>query len=208
MEVDPKGAGFDPARLERITAHMERSYIENGKLAGAQVLVSRHGRPAYFRSFGLRDRDRKAPMQEDTIFRIYSMTKPITSVALMQLFEQGYFQLDDQLSRVIPEWKSHLVYVSGGVDDMETKPPQSPMTFRHLLSHSGGLTYGGTNHPVDKVYRRVGASREQGETLRGCVQKLAQVALRYEPGQAGRYSLSTGVCGYLVEATSGRPFDV
>ncbi|MFQ5380108.1 MAG: serine hydrolase domain-containing protein [Dehalococcoidia bacterium] len=207
MEADATRAGFDAGRLDRITAHMERNYIDNGKVAGAQVLVSRHGIPAYFHSFGLRDRERQAPMRADTIFRIYSMTKPITSVALMQLFEQGYFQLDDRVSRVIPEWKDHQVYVAGGADDMETKLPETPMTFRHVLSHTGGLTYGATNHPVDKVYRRVGVNREQGETLRGFVEKLAQVPLRYEPGQAWMYSLSTDVCGYLVEALSGRRFD-
>ena len=208
MEVDAKAAGFDPARIERITGHMERNYIENRKVVGAQVMVSRHGAPAYFRSFGQMDREREEPMRDDTIFRIYSMSKPITSVALMQLFEQGHFQLNDPVSRVIPEWKGQRVYVSGDADDMETKEPDQPMTFRHVLSHSGGLTYGATNHPVDKIYRRVGVNREPGETLRSFAEKLAEVPLRYEPGEAWMYSYSTDVCGYLVEAISGMPFDV
>ncbi len=208
MDVDAKTAGFDPARIERITGHMERNYIENRKVVGAQVMVSRHGTPAYFRSFGQMDREREEPMRDDTIFRIYSMSKPITSVALMQLFEQGHFQLNDPVSRVIPEWKGQRVYVSGDADNMETKEPDQPMTFRHVLSHSGGLTYGATNHPVDKIYRRVGVNREPGETLRSFAEKLAEVPLRYEPGEAWMYSYSTDVCGYLVEAISGMPFDV
>jgi CubicO group peptidase (beta-lactamase class C family) len=109
---------------------------------------------------------------------------------------------------VIPEWKGHRVYVSGDADNMETKEPEGPMTFRHVLSHTGGLTYGGTNHPVDKIYRRVGVNRDSGETLRTFVEKLAGVPLMYEPGTRWMYSLSTDVCGYLVEAISGVPFDV
>ncbi|MEZ4492117.1 MAG: serine hydrolase domain-containing protein [Dehalococcoidia bacterium] len=209
MNIDARAAGFDAERIERISGHMERNYIENRKVVGAQVMVSRHGVPAYFRSFGQMDREREEPMRDDTIFRIYSMTKPITSVALMQLFEEGHFQLNDPVSRVIPEWKGQRVYVAGGdADAMETKEPDQPMTFRHVLSHSGGLTYGGTNHPVDKIYRRVGVNRDEGETLRTFVEKLAEVPLMYEPGQAWMYSLSTDVCGYLVEAISGVPFDV
>lgn len=207
MDLDPRAGGFDPARLERITAHIDSNYIAPGKIAGCQVLVSRHGQPAYFRSFGHMDRERQKPMADDTIFRIYSMSKPITSVALMTLFEQGRFQLNDPVSRFIPEWRDHKVWVSGDVDEMELKAPERPMTMRHVLSHTGGLTYGGTNHPVDKVYRRLGVNRDRSETLRTFIEKLAQVPLRYEPGDAWLYSLSTDVCGYLVEAISGKPFD-
>jgi CubicO group peptidase (beta-lactamase class C family) len=203
----PEQAGFDAGRLERITDHLCRNYIEPGKIAGCQVLVSRHGTPAYHRSLGSMDLERQKPMQDDTIFRIYSMTKPITSVALMQLFERGAFQLNDPVSRFIPEWKDHRVWVSGDGDEMETKAPETPMTFRHVLSHSGGLTYGATNHPVDKVYRRVGVNRDRTETLATFIEKLAQVPLRYEPGAAWMYSISTDVCGALVERISGMPFD-
>jgi len=207
MDLDPRAGGFDPARLERITAHIDSNYIAPGKIAGCQVLVSRHGQPAYFRSFGHMDRERQKPMASDTIFRIYSMSKPITSVALMTLFEQGRFQLNDPVHRYIPEWRDHKVWVSGDADEMELKTPERPMTMRHVLSHTGGLTYGGTNHPVDKVYRRLGVNRDRSETLRTFIEKLAQVPLRYEPGDAWLYSLSTDVCGYLVEAISGMPFD-
>ncbi len=207
METDPRGAGFDPARLERITGHLNANYIEPGKIAGCQVVVSRHGQPAYFRSFGLMDRERSKPMADDTIFRIYSMTKPITSVALMTLYEQGHFQLNDPVHRFIPEWRDQKVWVSGDVDEMELETPGQPMTMRHVLSHTAGLTYGATNHPVDKAYRRHGVNRDRSETLRTFIEKLALVPLRYQPGERWMYSFATDVCGYLVEAISGQPFD-
>ncbi|MGE5596636.1 MAG: serine hydrolase domain-containing protein [Hyphomicrobiales bacterium] len=207
MATAPESLGFAPGRLDRITGHIERNYIQPGKIAGAQVLVARHGETAYFHSFGCRDRERQAPMTDDTIFRIYSMTKPITSVALMTLYEQGHFQLNDPVSRVIPEWRDQKVWVSGEGDAMELADPEQPMTFRHVLSHTGGLTYGGTNHPVDRAYREQGVARGQGETLRTFVEKLAKVPLRYQPGTRWMYSYSTDVCGYLVEAISGKPFD-
>ncbi len=208
MDVRPKEAGFDPDRLDRITQHLERNYIEPGKIVGCQVLVSRHGIPAYYGSFGCADRERSAPMRDDTIFRIYSMSKPITSVALMTLYEQGHFQLNDPVSRVIPEWRDMRVWVSGSGTEMETEPVEQPMTFRHVLSHTGGLSYGWSDHPVDRAYIREGVNRQRdGETLRGMIEKMANVPLFYQPGRSWLYSLSTDVCGYLVEAISGKPFD-
>ena len=207
MELNPEEAGFDPARLNRITEFLDRNYIQPGKIAGCQVLVARHGQNAYFESLGCADLERQAPMREDTIFRIYSMTKPITSVALMQLYEQGHFQLNDPVSRVVPGWRDQKVWVSGDADNMELKSPDTPMTFRHVLSHSGGLTYGATNHPVDKIYRRLGVNRDRSETLGTFMERIGQAPLRYEPGTAWMYSLSTDVCGGLVEAISGMSFD-
>lgn len=207
MDVKPDKAGLSASRLERITDHINRNYMDAGKISGCQILVSRHGYPAYFKSFGMMDLERNKAMSDDAIFRIYSMSKPITSVALMQLYEKGYFQLNDPVSRIIPQWKDHRVYVSGEGEGMETIEPTRPMTFRHLLSHSGGLTYGNTDHPVDEVYKNHDVGRRKGDTLRTFIEKLAHVPLRYEPGQAWMYSLSTDVCGYLVEALSGQPFD-
>ncbi|MEP6872338.1 MAG: serine hydrolase domain-containing protein [Anaerolineaceae bacterium] len=207
MNVDPRAAGFVPERLARITEHLDRNYIQPGKIAGCQTLVSRHGQVAYFRSQGQMDLARQKPMADDTIFRIYSMSKPITSVALMSLYEQGCFQLNDPVSRFIPEWTDQQVYVSGDAADMVTRTPERPMTMRHILSHSGGLSYGATNHPVDKMYRREGVNRDRNETLRIFVQKLAKVPLHFAPGEHWLYSFSTDVCGYLVEAISGQPFD-
>ena len=207
MELAPKRAGFSAERLGRITDHLNRNYIEPGKIAGCQVAVARHGENAYFKSFGLMDRERRASMADDTIFRIYSMTKPITSIALMTLFEQGHFQLNDPVSRFIPEWRGHKVWEAGEGARMEFVDPVRPMTMRHVLSHTGGLTYGATNHPVDRVYREQGVQRGSGETLESFVQKLARVPLRYQPGDHWMYSFSTDVCGYLVEAISGKRFD-
>jgi CubicO group peptidase (beta-lactamase class C family) len=207
MELAPKRAGFSPERLGRITDHLNHNYIEPGKVSGCQVLVSRHGFPAYFKSFGLADIERRRALADDAIFRIYSMTKPITSIALMTLFEQGHFQLNDPVSRFIPEWRGHKVWIKGDGADMELAVPEHPMTMRHVLSHSGGLTYGATNHPVDKVYRAVNLNRGAGETLDSFVQKLARVPLRYVPGEHWMYSFSTDVCGYLVQAISKKRFD-
>jgi CubicO group peptidase (beta-lactamase class C family) len=216
MDTTHTWTGLAADRLERIGEHLNRNYIEPGKIAGCQVAVSRHGHLAYSKSFGQMDRERGKAMADDTIFRIYSMSKPITSVALMTLYERGFFQLDDPVSRYIPEWKDHKVWVAGEGDKMETAAPTTPMSFRHVLSHSGGLTYGSlletlgapaTGHPVDQVYGKLGVRRGEGETLRDFAMKLAQVPLRYQPGERWMYSLSTDVCGYLVEAISGKRFD-
>jgi CubicO group peptidase (beta-lactamase class C family) len=206
MERAPKRAGFSAERLNRITDHLDRNYIEPGKIAGCQTIVARQGEVAYFKSFGLMDRERRKPMSDDAIFRIYSMTKPITSIALMTLFEQGHFQLNDPVSRFIPQWRGHQVWVSGEGEKMELAAPVRPMTMRNVLGHTGGLTYGATNHPVDRVYRAQGVQRA-GETLASFVDKLARVPLRYQPGEHWMYSFSTDVCGYLVEAISGKRFD-
>jgi CubicO group peptidase (beta-lactamase class C family) len=203
--VAPERAGFSTERLERITAHIERNYIRTGKLVGCQIGILRRGYLAYSRSFGLSDRERGRGMTDDAIFRIYSMTKPITSVALMSLYEQGHFQLNDPISRYIPQWADQRVWVSGEGAAMQTVPPSQPITFRHVLSHSAGLTYGATDHPVDQVYREHGVRR--GENLEEFIGKLAQVPLRYQPGERWMYSYATDVCGYLVEAISGKPLD-
>jgi CubicO group peptidase (beta-lactamase class C family) len=216
MELAPKHTGLSTARLERITEHLERNYIAPGKIAGCQVAVARHGHLAYFRSFGQMDRERGKAMSDDAIFRIYSMSKPITSVALMQLYERGYFQLNDPVSRFFPSWKDHKVWVSGCGADMKTEEPKTPVSMRHVLSHTGGLTYGAQlvalgapndNHPVDQVYGEVGVRRGRGETLMEFMDKLGKVPLRYQPGEHWLYSLSTDVCGALVEKISGQRFD-
>lgn len=207
MELAPEKAGFSPERLNRITQHLGRNYVEPGKITGCQTLVARHGHVAYFDSQGWADLERRKPVADDTIFRIYSMTKPITSIALMQLFEQGHFQLNDRIDRVIPEWKGMRVYVSGEGESMETREPSQPMTFRHILSHTAGLSYGAGRHPVDRMYQSLGVSRAPGETLDSFIEKLAGVPLHYTPGTRWMYSLATDVCGYLVQAISGQRFD-
>ncbi len=213
MEPQPSAAGFDAARLDRIASHLQRNYLEPGKIAGCQVAVGRRGHLAYQRSFGEHDRERGVPIGDDTIFRIYSMTKPITSIALMQLFEQGMFQLDDPVSRFFPSWQQHEVWVSGAGDDMITEPAHRRVSFRDLLTHTGGLTYGGVlpgmgdQHPVDAVYRSM-QIRSAGvtTTMSDFMDKLGRVPLRFQPGSAYMYSLSTDACGALVERISGVPF--
>jgi len=216
MELAPKLTGLSTARLERITEHLEKNYIAPGKIAGCQVAVARHGHLAYFRSFGQMDRERGKAMIDDAIFRIYSMSKPITSVALMTLYERGHFQLNDPVSRFFPSWKDHKVWVSGRGADMKTEAPNRPVTMRDMLCHTGGLTYGAQlvalgapdeGHPVDQVYGEVGVRRGKGETLMDFMEKLGKVPLRYQPGERWMYSLSTDVCGALVEKISGQRFD-
>src|SRR5271169_3523107 len=127
MELAPKQTGLSTARLERITDHLERNYIGPQKIAGCQVAIARHGHLAYFRSFGQMDRERGKTMTDDAIFRIYSMSKPITSVALMSLYERGYFQLNDPVSRFFPSWRDHRVWVYGKSPSMVTEEPISPV---------------------------------------------------------------------------------
>lgn len=206
-QITPEAAGFSTSRLERITGHIDRNYIDTGKIAGAQIAVARHGHLAYFRNLGEMDRERGRAMADDTIFRIYSMTKPITSVALMQLYERGLFQLNDPVHRVIPSWRDLKVYVDGDGENVQLEPTREPMTFRHLLCHTAGLSYGATRHPVDKLYRAERVRRDQGETLDSFVKKLSHVPLHFQPGSRWMYSYATDVCGHLVEALSGQRLD-
>ncbi len=207
MEFSPEQAGFDPARLNRITDFLQRNYIEPQKIAGCQVAVTRHGHLAYHAALGLMDIERGKPMRDDTIFRIYSMTKPITSIALMQLYERGLFQLNDPVHRVIPSWRSLQVYAGGDGQQLELQALPAPITFRHVLSHTAGLSYGWSDHPVDRAYRQAGIDRGPGSTLSSFVEQLSQVPLVYTPGTRWRYSFATDVCGHLIEALSGQPLD-
>jgi len=216
MDAQSQWTGLDAGRLERIGEHLERAYLANGKIAGCQVAVTRRGHLAYFKSLGQMDRERGKAMADDTIFRIYSMTKPITSVALMTLYERGYFQLNDPVHRFVPEWRDQRVWVSGEGSAMATEKPNRPVSMRDMLGHTGGITYGAalaalgapdSGHPVDKEYARIGVRRGDGEDLKSFVQKLGRVPLRYQPGERWMYSLSTDVCGALVEIISGKRFD-
>ena len=213
MDAQSQWTGLDASRLERITDHINRNYIEPQKIAGCQIAVARHGHTAYSRTFGSMDLERGKAMADDTIFRIYSMTKPITSVALMTLYEKGYFQLNDPVSRYVPSWKNHRVWVSGEGDDMVTEKPNRPVSFRDVLCHTAGLTYGGglpgvgVQHPIDHVYRNLKIrSAGSQDTMIEFMDKLGQVPLRYHPGEQWMYSLATDVCGALVEIISGKPF--
>jgi CubicO group peptidase (beta-lactamase class C family) len=209
-------AGLSRARLENITAHLERNYIAPGKIAGCQVAVARRGALAYFRSFGDMDREKRRPMADDAIFRIYSMTKPITSAALMTLYERGYFQLSDPVEKFFPAWRGMRVWVSGAGEAMVTEAAIRPPSMLDMLRHTSGLTYGGAlsafgapslSPEVDQAYRDAGVQRGAGETLTGFMDNLSQVPLLFQPGERWMYSYATDVCGALVERISGRPFD-
>ena len=196
--------GFDPARLARIGRHID-GYVADGRLPGALCLVSRRGEEAFFHACGRRDVERDQPMQRDTVVRFYSMTKPIASVALMMLYEEGRFQLDDPVSETIESWREMQVFAAGDADQYATAKLDAPLTIKHLLTHTSGLTYGFSgDHPVDELCRR--ANTNAG-TLEEMVQKLAKIPLKFQPGTRWNYGLSTDVCGYLVERFSGQSLD-
>src|SRR3954471_2676530 len=155
-EIDPADVGLDPRRLERIGDHFGR-YVDDGRLPGWSVLVARRGRVAYAARCGLRDIEAGLPVEADTIFRIYSMTKPITSVAALMLYEEGRFELTDPISRFLPAFAAPRVHVGGSAVKPVTRPATTPITIRRLLTHTSGLTYG-FHHvdPVDRIYREAG----------------------------------------------------
>ena len=209
MTVDAETAGFDPAKLSRLERHLNERYLMPGKIPGCRLRVVRKGVTAHDSALGLMDLERKKPMREDTIFRIYSMTKPITSIALMMLWEEGLFQLTDPVSKFIPSWSSHGVWNEAAETGATTRPPEQPMTVQHLLTHTAGLTYGGIlpgmEQPVDAAYRAAGIVRSADEPLATFVNRLADVPLLYDPGSRWSYSVATDVCGYLIELLSGQP---
>ena len=210
----PETVGIDSDRLESITAAMQ-GLVDEGLLAGVVTMASRDNRVVHFESVGYRDLESRAPMTNDTLFRIYSMTKPVTGVALMILYEEGKFNLSDPVEQYIPELKDLRVYA--GTDssgNMLTEEADHPMTIRELMSHTGGLTYGiFAQSPVDSAYlaSRLGAAAaagvlEPGETSQDFVRKLGQIPLKYQPGTRWEYSVSVDVQGYLVEVLSGQSF--
>ncbi len=196
---------LDTERLERITGHLMERYVRPGEIAGCQVLVARKGQVAYSRCLGLADRERGTPVREDTVWRIYSMTKPITSVALMALYEQGRFRLTDPVHRFLPEWGEVRVCVTEG-ETIRLVEPERPVTVRDLLTHTSGLSYGmEPEHPVDRLYAEAGL-RDPSMTLAELSRRLASLPLAFQPGTRWRYSLATDVCGRLVEVLADRPF--
>ena len=209
MLVKPEEVGLSSARLGRIRDHLQ-GYIDAGKLAGTLSLVARHGKIAYFEPQGHLEIEQERPIAQDSIFRIYSMTKPLVSVGLMMLWEQGRFQLDDPVHKFIPSWKDQGVFVGGNHPNWKTTPAQRPMNVRDLLSHQSGLTYGFMERTnVDAAYRKVGIAdlTRPGYTSRGMVEELASQPLEFSPGTRWNYSVSTDVCGYLIESISGQRLD-
>jgi CubicO group peptidase (beta-lactamase class C family) len=208
MTVEPESVGFSSDRLAAIDRFFQHRYIDSGKLPGMQALIARRGMVVHCSSLGLRDRERNQPVSDDTIFRIYSMTKPITSLALMMLVEEGQLSLLDPVQLHIPTWKDLRVYVSGSEGSFTTAPLQRPMLIVDLLRHTSGLTYGfQRRNAVDAAYRSVFGERiAAASNLSEMVEQLAGLPLDFSPGSAWNYSMSTDVAGYLVEKLSGVPF--
>ena len=198
----PEKVGMSADRLNRIKPVMQR-YVDEYKLPGIITMVARHGKVVHFEKYGLMDVDK--PMQLNTIFRIASMTKPVTSIAVMMLYEEGYFQLDDPVADYIPEFKNLKVFSSIDKNGILTVDPIRPMTIRDLLTHTSGLSGVGADSPVDSMYR---AANLSDGTLKDMIQKLSEIPLLYQPGTRWNYSRSTDVLGYLVEVISGKPLDV
>jgi CubicO group peptidase (beta-lactamase class C family) len=206
---NPGSLGFSPARLQRIDRFLKERYVETGKLVGALVTVSRRGETVHTAVVGLADRERNVALQEDSIFRIYSMTKPITSVAFMMLVEEGLVDLDDPVHRFIPSWRELGVFAAGVPGAFQTRPATAPMRIIDLLRHTSGLTYdfqARTN--VDAAYRKfkIGVI-DSGVPLPRMIELLAHTPLEFSPGKAWNYSVSTDVLGYLVGVISGIPFE-
>ena len=200
--------GMSSDRLARIEDHLKTHFLDAGKISGCQVLVARREEVLYHYLGGFRDRERKSPMTDDTVFRIYSMTKPITSVAIMTLFERGMFSLEDPVHRYIPEWSSLKVRAAGSYPDFQTLPCERPMTVRDLLRHTSGLTYDFLNSTnLDAAYRELGVARPKpGYTLRDMIDQVSSLPLEFSPGARWNYSIATDVLGYLVEVISGQSF--
>lgn len=210
MKVDAEAAGMDPARLRRIDEHLQQRYVGPGKISGCQVAVVRRGTVAHHSVLGLADRERNTPVAEDTLWRIYSMTKPVTAVALMSLYERGYFQLTDPVARFIPEWSDLEVAERGPDGERRLVDPARPMQVRDLLMHMAGIGYGRDNADLDgeSIGRRdrTGPLRLDHD-LEAMVDRLAQTPLRFHPGRHWLYSLGLDVCGRLVEIMTGRRLD-
>ena len=207
VSADPKDLGLCPERLERVDGWMRR-LVDDGRLAGLSVSVMRRGQLAFARAHGLADLKRGTPFRLDTVARIYSMTKPLTSVAVMQLYEEGRFQLDDPVARFLPEFSAMRVATGGNRSKLETEPARRMITIRDLLTHTAGLTYGFMEATlVDALYREQGADYLRTDaTLAEVTRIVAGLPLLAHPGAAWNYSVATDVLGRLVEVVSGRDF--
>jgi CubicO group peptidase (beta-lactamase class C family) len=208
--VSPETVGLSGERLKRLDAVLNQ-YIEKKQIAGAVALVVRKGKTVYLKSVGMQDVEAKTPMRNNTIFRIASMTKPVTSVAVMILYEEGRFMLNDAVSKYLPEFKDMMVLnpersTNGQAQADSLVPAKRPITIRHLLTHTSGLTYH-WNDKLGETYKKAGIAGGLGlhnETLAENMKKLAKQPLLFHPGDKWEYGLSIDVLGYLVEVVSGK----
>ncbi len=209
--ASPQELGFSPERLARIGAYLE-AQIEKDRFSGAVALVARHGKVAYFESFGALNREAGVPMRPDAIFRIASMTKPVVSVAVMMLYEEGRFLLNDPVSMYIPEFANPQVLVDFNPADTTytTEPARRDVTIRDLLRHTSGIGYGIFDERLRLIYRKAGVPdgfSSRPITLAETMPVLAGLPLVHHPGEQFTYGLSTDMLGYLVEVVSGQPLD-
>jgi CubicO group peptidase (beta-lactamase class C family) len=209
VDAEPGEVGFDADRLGRIDSHFRR-YVDDGRLPGWTIAVARRGRVAHLAHYGLADVEAGRPVADDTLWRIYSMSKPVTSVAAMMLYERGALELTDPVSRYIPAFADMRVYRGGSAANPGTAPATEPMRVWHLLSHTSGLTYGFHHaHPVDEMYRAKGFEFgvPRGMDLEGACDAFAQFPLVFDPGTEWNYSVATDVLGRVVEVASGKTLD-
>ena len=206
IEAEPEDVGLSSAGLRNVSRIAQR-YVDAGKLPGAITMVARRGRVVHFETYGSMDVEAGKPMAPDTVFRMYSMTKPIASVALMTLYEEGLFQLDDAASKYIPQLKGLKVFAGGTPDRYLERESSREMTIRDLLTHTSGLTAGGDT-PVGQLYRRaeLNGSSSTG-TLADMIDKLSRLPLKCDPGAEWNYGISTDVVGHLCEVLSGQRLD-
>ena len=208
LDARPEDVGLSTPRLARVTQWMRR-WVDSGQLPGLLVAVVRNDRLAWFETCGYRDVEAGRAVEPGTIYRIYSMTKPITTVAALMLYEEGRFQLDDPVARFIPAFAGTRVFAGGDAESFETGPLARPVTVHDLMTHTSGLTYGFQHeHPVDALYRahRVEFNANLGP-LAGLVDAAAARPLLFQPGTRWNYGVSTDVLGRLVEVWSGVPLD-
>jgi CubicO group peptidase (beta-lactamase class C family) len=202
----PNDVGLGTAELARI-APLLKAWVDSGKFAGVTAVIARHGKLAFVTSVGSLDSARAHPIAEDAVFRIYSMTKPIASVAVMQLVERGKLRVEDPVSKFIPAFSNVKVYAGGGAAKPVLKNPSRPVTIADLLTHTSGLTYGAFGEtPVDSIYRRTNMMNPAW-TIREMADSIAKLPLMFEPGSAFNYGLSIDVLGRVVEVVSGMTFD-
>jgi CubicO group peptidase (beta-lactamase class C family) len=207
--ADPAGFGFDPQRLSRIDAHFAR-YVDDGLLPGWQIVVTRRGEVVHSSTYGQRDREAGLPVDGDTLWRIYSMTKPLTTVAAMALWEEGRFELTDEVSRFIPAFADVRVYDKGTMLNPFTVPAIEPIRIWHLMTHTSGLTYGFLQTSVvDGMYRQAGLdiATSEGIDLAGMCERWAGMPLLFQPGSAWGYSVATDVLGRVIEVVTGQSLD-
>jgi CubicO group peptidase (beta-lactamase class C family) len=209
VEVDPQQVGFDPDRLARLDRYLDVC-VAAGRQKGNLIVISRRGKIAHVSLRGHRDEAAGLPVELDTIWRIYSMTKPITSVAAMMLYEEGALSLFDPVAKFIPAFERPRVYRQGSVATMVSVPASEPMLVWHLMTHTSGLTYDFYfNHPVDEMYRNAGFGTPAAAeyTLEEACDRWASIPLLFEPGTTWNYSVSTDVLGRVVEVASGQSLD-